>query len=180
MQVMVEPFDVAPVISAVTDTAVGLVQRNGNFFDVRCDDNVGVMYSDSTKLRQILLNLLSNASKFTQRGRITLEASRSADGETMTFVVRDTGPGMSADQVAQLFQAFTIIDAEATHRHGGTGLGLALSKKFCNMMGGDIEVQSTPGVGSAFIVRLPVAVPDITSGGFAAYARESVAESSVA
>ena len=174
MHIRVEGFEVADIVREVSDTARPLVTRGRNAFDVRCAPNAGRMRSDATKLRQILLNLLSNASKFTERGRITLDVSRSLDDQWLTFAVRDSGAGMTEDQVAQLFRAFTIIDPEATHRHGGTGLGLALSRRFCTLMGGNIEVESTPGAGSVFTVRVPADVSDVvTSGGFVAPSRPS-------
>ena len=120
------------------------------------------MRSDLTKVRQALFNLLSNASKFTQRGTITLRAGRenSNGGEWISFSVCDTGIGMSPEQTSKLFQAFTQADASTTRKYGGTGLGLAISRKFCQMMGGDIAVESALGQGSTFEVRLPSTVPE--------------------
>ena len=114
------------------------------------------MHADLTKVRQALFNLLSNAAKFTEAGMITLRATRADDA--MTFTVTDTGIGMSEEQQSRLFQAFSQAEADTSARFGGTGLGLALSREFCRMMGGDITVTSTPGVGSTFTIRLPVAV----------------------
>jgi signal transduction histidine kinase len=177
MHVRVEGFDVAAVVREVADTAQPLIARNHNVFDVQFASDVGRMRSDATKLRQVLLNLLSNASKFTEQGRIALVVSRSADDNWFTFSVRDSGAGMTAEQVAQLFRPFAIIDPESTHRHGGTGLGLALSRRLCTLMGGDVEVESAPGAGSIFTVRVPATVGDATtaSGAFVAAARPSMA-----
>jgi signal transduction histidine kinase len=120
------------------------------------------MYADQTRVRQVLLNLLSNAAKFTTNGKVTLKIRRQKDitanveDEKITFVVKDTGIGMSEPQLQQLFKPFTQGDASTTKRYGGTGLGLAITRHFCQMMGGDIYVQSESGVGSIFTVELPV------------------------
>ncbi|HEV2129832.1 MAG TPA: ATP-binding protein, partial [Longimicrobiaceae bacterium] len=116
---------------------------------------------DQTKVRQILFNLLSNASKFTEQGTITLSAEREADaqgGEWILFRVSDTGIGMTADQMAKLFQPFTQVDASTTRRYGGTGLGLTITRRFCEIMGGSIRAESQPGAGTTLTVRLPVEV----------------------
>jgi adenylate cyclase len=105
-------------------------------------------------LNQSLLNLVSNACKFTENGVITVEAARAGD-EGVDLSVRDTGIGISPEQLATLFQSFTQADASTTRKYGGTGLGLALSRKLCRMMGGDISVESTPGQGSTFRVHIP-------------------------
>ena len=165
MQVVVEPFDVVSIVREVAGTARPLASRNGNTLDVRCADDLGAMYSDQTKLRQILLNLLSNASKFTENGRLTLAVTRNVTGDFFLFEVSDTGRGMTPEQVSHLFEPFRVIDPEATRRHGGTGLGLALSRHFATAMGGDIEVRSQRQVGTMFVVRLPMEVPNLTSSG---------------
>jgi CheY-like chemotaxis protein len=115
------------------------------------------MREDVTKVRQVLLNLLSNAAKFTEKGAVSLEVAREQDvtGSWVVFRVRDTGIGMTPEQTGKLFQAFMQADGSTMRKYGGTGLGLALSRKFCVMMGGDINVESAPGKGSTFIVRLP-------------------------
>jgi len=164
MDLYLETFDAAAAVRAVADTVRPLVDKNGNALEVDCPDGLGTIHADLTKFRQALLNLLSNASKFTHGGVITLSASREpADPETGgegAFVVRvrDTGIGMSADQVARLFRPFTQADASTTRRYGGTGLGLTITRRFCQMMGGDVAVESTPGGGSTFTVRLPAVV----------------------
>ena len=109
------------------------------------------------RLRQIVLNLLSNACKFTKNGSVVLQASRlpEPDGDRFTIAVRDTGIGLTDDQVSKLFQEFSQADSTTTRKYGGTGLGLAISRRLCRLMGGDIEVESTPGTGSTFTVTLP-------------------------
>jgi hypothetical protein len=113
------------------------------------------MRSDQTRVRQVLLNLLSNACKFTREGTIRLEA-RSSDGdEWVEFEVRDSGIGMTEEQMGRLFEAFSQAEASTAAKYGGTGLGLAISRRFCRMLGGDIELASVPGEGTTFTVRLP-------------------------
>jgi signal transduction histidine kinase len=109
------------------------------------------------RLRQALLNLLSNANKFTERGTITVDARQGEENgrDWVTIAVADTGIGMTPEQIGRLFQEFSQADASTSRKYGGTGLGLAISKRFCQMMGGDITVQSEPGRGSTFIIRLP-------------------------
>jgi signal transduction histidine kinase/ActR/RegA family two-component response regulator len=157
MKLFLETFDVAGLVQDVVATAQPLVEKNGNRLEVRCAPDVAQIREDVTKVRQVLLNLLSNAAKFTENGTITLEVVREADvtGSWVVFRVRDTGIGMTPEQTAKLFQAFTQADGSTMRKYGGTGLGLALSRKFCVMMGGDINVESEAGRGSTFIVRLP-------------------------
>ncbi len=157
MKLFLETFEVASLIEEVVATARPLVEKNGNRLDVRCAEDVGQIREDVTKVRQVLLNLLSNAAKFTEKGIVSLQVSRESDvtGSWVVFRVRDTGIGMTPEQTAKLFQAFTQADGSTMRKYGGTGLGLALSRKFCVMMGGDINVESAPGKGSTFVVRLP-------------------------
>ncbi len=157
MKLFLETFDVANLIEEVVATATPLVEKNGNHLEVRCAEDVGQIREDVTKVRQVLLNLLSNAAKFTERGKVSLEVARESDvtGSWVVFRVRDSGIGMTPEQTAKLFQAFIQADGSTMRKYGGTGLGLALSRKFCVMMGGDINVESEPGKGSTFIVRLP-------------------------
>jgi CheY-like chemotaxis protein len=158
-----EPFDVAQVVREAASTATRVVEQQGNRLVVTCPEDIGTIVGDATKVRQILLNLLSNAGKFTQQGTVTLEAERGAldgRGDWVTFRIRDTGMGMTPEQQARLFQAFTQVDATPTRKHGGTGLGLALSRRFARLMGGDIDVESELGKGSVFTARLPVRVTD--------------------
>ncbi|HKB71354.1 MAG TPA: ATP-binding protein [Thermoanaerobaculia bacterium] len=157
MTLFVETFDIARLVEEVATTAAPLVEKKGNRFAVRCDPELGSLKGDVTKLKQILLNLLSNASKFAENGEISLEVARESDreGNWVTFRVRDTGIGMTPEQLGKVFQAFTQADAATTRKYGGTGLGLALSRRFCQMMGGDVTAESTYGQGATFTVRLP-------------------------
>ena len=157
MELYLETFDVAEIIRDVSATVQPLVQTKNNTLEVHCAADIGPMYADLTKVRQILFNLLSNASKFTERGLIALDVSRekSATGEQITFRVFDTGIGMTAEQMERLFQPFNQADASTTRKYGGTGLGLAIARRFCEMMGGEITVTSEPGQGTTFRVRLP-------------------------
>jgi signal transduction histidine kinase len=127
--------------------------KNRNALELRVDAGVRDLHADVTKVRQMLLNLLSNACKFTNDGSITLTAER--EDATLTFTVRDTGIGMTGEQMDRLFEAFTQADASTTSRYGGTGLGLAITKKFAHLMGGDVHVTSVAGEGSAFTIQLP-------------------------
>jgi signal transduction histidine kinase/CheY-like chemotaxis protein len=157
MKLFLETFDVANLVEEVMATATPLVEKNGNRLEVHCTEDVGQIREDVTKVRQVLLNLLSNAAKFTEKGIVSLEVARETDvtGSWVVFRIRDTGIGMTSEQTAKLFQAFTQADGSTMRKYGGTGLGLALSRKFCIMMGGDINVQSEAGKGSTFVVRLP-------------------------
>ena len=163
MELNTETFAVKPLIETVASTVAPLVARNGNALVVEVGDDAGEIEADGLRVRQILLNFLSNAAKFTDHGTITLSARRS--GREMVFAVRDTGIGMTAEQVGRLFQAFAQAEASTAAKYGGTGLGLAISKKFCEMMGGSVAVETTPGKGTTFSVRLPVGVTaDLGSG----------------
>jgi signal transduction histidine kinase len=157
MKLFLETFDVANLIEEVMATATPLVEKNGNRLEVHCAEDVGQIREDITKVRQVLLNLLSNAAKFTENGLVSLQVARESDvtGSWVVFRIRDTGIGMTPEQTAKLFQAFTQADGSTMRKYGGTGLGLALSRKFCVMMGGDINVESEAGKGSTFVVRLP-------------------------
>jgi signal transduction histidine kinase len=157
MKLFLETFDVPNLVEEVVATATPLVEKNGNRLEVHCAPDVGQIREDVTKVRQVLLNLLSNAAKFTEKGSVSLQVVRENDvtGSWVVFRVRDSGIGMTPEQTAKLFQAFTQADGSTMRKYGGTGLGLALSRKFCVMMGGDINVESEPGKGSTFIVRLP-------------------------
>jgi signal transduction histidine kinase/DNA-binding response OmpR family regulator len=161
MELHLESFPVQSMIDDVVATAHRLVAQNGNAFEVRADPELGDMTADLTKVRQILFNLLSNAAKFTDHGTVVLEVLRGpyVDGEpSFDFSVSDSGIGMSPEQKDRLFQTFYQGDSSTTRKYGGTGLGLAITRRFVQMMGGEIAVQSTVGVGSTFRVRLPVDV----------------------
>ncbi len=155
MELYLETFDIAKIINEVIATAQPLVAKKGNVLTLDCPPDIGPMHADATKLRQMLLNLLSNASKFTENGTITLKITRVPDEDAIDLAVIDTGIGMNAEQLSRLFQAFSQADASTTSKYGGTGLGLAISKQFAQMMNGDITVTSAPGVGSTFAIRLP-------------------------
>ena len=162
MELYIEPVEVRQLVDDVASTVLPLVEKNGNTLEVVCPPEVQSSNTDVTKLRQVLLNLLSNASKFTKEGKVTFSVAREkrGDREWVAFSVKDSGIGMNEAQISKLFQAFSQADASTTRKYGGTGLGLAISRKFCQMMGGDIEVQSAPGQGSTFSVHLPVDVVD--------------------
>ncbi|MBL9101492.1 MAG: PAS domain S-box protein [Myxococcales bacterium] len=166
MDIHLETFDVADMIDVVLGTVGPMIARNGNEISVACPPSIGFIHADLTKFRQILLNLLSNAAKFTDKGTIRVSVSRLLQGtqQYIQFVVADTGIGMTQGQVAQLFQAFSQGDTSTSRRYGGTGLGLAITKAFTDMLGGSIEVQSKLGSGTAFVVRLPFINPRDLSG----------------
>ena len=164
MDVLVEEFEVADLIEQVHSVIEPLIAKNANVLEVICAPDLGTMRSDQTKLRQSLLNLLSNAAKFTERGRITLAARRMADrdGDRLQFVVSDTGIGVTPEQLQGLFQAFSQARSSTSRDYGGTGLGLAITRHFCRMLGGDVTVESTPGEGSTFTLLLPAVCPAAT------------------
>jgi PAS domain S-box-containing protein len=166
MELHVEPFDAGELIEQVATTVRPLVEKNGNRLEVVGAGTIGPIRSDATRLRQVLLNLLSNAAKFTENGTIRLEAERrtppGGDREWVSFSVRDTGIGMTDEQLGRLFQAFSQAESSIAKRYGGTGLGLAISRHFCRLMGGDIYVDSQPGEGSTFTVRLPAQIEAAT------------------
>jgi len=151
-----EPVNLARLIDEVIGTAGQLAEKNKNRLIVEAQENVGSLTADSMRLKQILLNLLSNACKFTKEGEVALRVRKVADGrEWVELAVADSGIGMTADQQAKLFQDFTQADSLTARRYGGTGLGLAITRKLARMMGGDVTVTSEPGKGSVFAVRLP-------------------------
>jgi signal transduction histidine kinase/CheY-like chemotaxis protein len=161
MTIFLEDFRPADMIHDVVGTIQPLLEKNANRLDVRIADDLGAMRADLTKVRQTLFNLLSNASKFTEKGVITLSAERiptEHNGDRIRLRVADTGIGMTEEQLGRLFQAFTQADASTTRKYGGTGLGLVISRKFCQLMGGDITVESRHGVGTTFTVDLPAEV----------------------
>jgi PAS domain S-box-containing protein len=156
-----ETFDVEAIVRDVVTTIQPLAQKNANALEVHCPVGVGSMHADLTKVRQSLFNLLSNACKFTEGGTVRLEVERDGgDPTTLTFRVIDTGIGMTPEHLAKLFKPFSQVDTSATRRFGGSGLGLAITRHFCQAMGGDIAVESQPGVGSTFTIRLPAVVGD--------------------
>src|SRR5215475_3395552 len=151
-----ESVDLVPLIDEVIGTARQLAEQNKNRLVVECQESLGPLTVDPMRLRQILLNLLSNACKFTKEGEVTLRARKVPDGRSwIEFAVSDTGIGMTAEQQQKLFEEFSQADALTARRFGGTGLGLAITRKLARLMGGDVTVASEPGKGSIFTVRLP-------------------------
>lgn len=157
MELYLEDFELSPMLEDVVATIQPLVEKNQNTLVTEFPEDLGKMHSDITKIRQCLFNLISNASKFTHAGKITLSVSQvnQQDAKWLIFKVTDTGIGMTAEQQSKLFQAFAQADASTTRKYGGTGLGLAITRRFCQMMGGDIVVTSEIGVGSTFTITLP-------------------------
>ena len=161
MTLFLEEFEVAQLLEDVTATIQPLVDKNENRLVVDVSSRSGILKADETKVRQTLFNLLSNASKFTDKGTISLRASEKplANGVPgWEFQVADTGIGMSPEQMAKVFEEFTQADSSTTRKFGGTGLGLTISKKFCQLMGGDVAVESNQGQGTTFTVMLPAVV----------------------
>ena len=162
MDLFAEDIDVAAFVQDAAGTVDALIGRKSNSLVIDIGEGVGTMHTDATKLRQCLFNLLSNASKFTENGTVTLAAHREqgTDGAWITFEVSDTGIGMTPEQLAKLFQRFTQADETTTRKFGGTGLGLALSRAFAILLGGDIHVTSVEGQGTCFTLRIPALLPE--------------------
>lgn len=159
MELHPEDFEIASLVADVAETIRPAAHKNGNQVTMDCAPALGVMHADVTRVRQVLLNLVSNAAKFTHNGTITIVGLRHAvpGSETIVLQVRDSGIGMTAEQIGKLFRDFEQADGSTTRKYGGTGLGLSISRRFCRMMGGDIIVQSTLGRGSIFTIQLPCA-----------------------
>lgn len=162
MELYLESFEVAQLVKEVTAVIQPVVAKRNNTLEVVCDSQAGTMRADLTKVRQVLLNLLSNASKFTKGSFIRLTVTRAVTESSawLIFQVSDAGIGISPEHLDKLFQPFTQADASTTRQFGGTGLGLAITKKFCEMMGGTISVESALGQGTSFTVRLPAQVAE--------------------
>jgi signal transduction histidine kinase len=160
MEVYLERFAVPALVEEIGAVVRPLADRKGNTLVISCTPEVGEMRTDQTKVRQTLFNLLSNACKFTEGGTVSLGVRRergpARGADEIVFEVADTGIGISEEQMSRLFQDFSQADASTARKYGGTGLGLALSRRLCRMMGGDIAVRSAPGRGSTFTARLPV------------------------
>src|SRR5262249_48224513 len=154
MELHLETFPLVPVVEDVAKTIEPMATKNGNRLIIDCPTDLGTMHADQTRFRQSLLNLASNANKFTEKGSVTIAAHQEqANGrDWITLAVTDTGIGMTAEQMSRLFQEFSQASSTTTSKYGGTGLGLAISKRFCQMMGGDITVESEPGRGSTFTI----------------------------
>jgi signal transduction histidine kinase/CheY-like chemotaxis protein len=161
MDLTLESVAIGPVVEEVLGTARPLAEQNKNALELDCPDGISSVHADNMRLRQILLNLLSNACKFTKGGTVRLHVgpAQEAGQHWVDFAVSDTGIGMTEEQLGRLFQEFTQADASTTRQFGGTGLGLAISRRLCRLMGGDITVTSAPGEGSTFTVRLPAQAP---------------------
>ena len=170
LQLCVESFEVNTLIAEAGKTAQTLMQTNNNILEINCASSVDTMVGDRKRIKQILLNLLSNAAKFTAQGTITLSVVRETqhssdylgsepDSNWIIFRVTDTGIGMTPEQMEKIFKPFMQADEGTTKKYGGTGLGLAICKSFCETMGGDIAVNSKPGYGSTFTFYLPAKVP---------------------
>jgi signal transduction histidine kinase/DNA-binding response OmpR family regulator len=166
MEVYLEDADAKTFVSGVAAMIRPLIAKNNNRFVLVEDGDAGQMRVDVTKTRQSLLNLLSNASKFTKEGEVKLQVARRREGarDWLIFRVSDTGIGMTPEQMGKLFAAFTQADASTTRRFGGTGLGLAISRRFCRLMGGDITVESEVGKGSTFTMKVPADVGEASAG----------------
>ena len=160
MELHLESFALAPLIDGVIKTVEPLAAKNGNQVAVHCDAAIGTMHADQMRLRQALLNLMSNANKFTDRGTISIDARQGQENgrDWIKLAVTDTGIGMTPEQIGKLFQEFAQASSSTASKYGGTGLGLVISQRFCQMMGGDITVESEVGRGSTFTIRLPIIV----------------------
>jgi signal transduction histidine kinase/DNA-binding response OmpR family regulator len=161
MEAFAEDFEIDSMIDEVSATAQPLIGKNGNRLVIEREEQIGRAYQDLTKLRQSLLNLLSNAAKFTHEGTVTMRAAReSRDGvDWLTLAVRDSGIGIPADKLGQVFEEFGQAEESTTRDYGGTGLGLPIARRFCQLLGGDLSVESTPGSGSTFTIRVPAILP---------------------
>jgi signal transduction histidine kinase len=154
-------FKVSDLVEELVGVVQSIIKSEGNHFIIECNDDLGVMYADYRKTKQIVMNLLSNAVKFTTHGKIHLIVSREIypnHEDWLHFKVADTGIGIESEQLDKIFEAFTQVDNSSTRQFGGTGLGLAISKHFCQMMGGNISVETKLKAGSTFVVHLPAQV----------------------
>jgi two-component system, NtrC family, sensor kinase len=166
MELVLSSFALASLIADVVKTIEPLAAKNANKVAVHCAADIGTMHADQMRLRQALLNLMSNANKFTERGAISIDARQGQENsrDLVTIAVTDTGIGMTPEQMGKLFQEFSQASSTTASKYGGTGLGLAISRRFCQMMGGDITVESEPGRGSTFTIRLPKIVDALREG----------------
>src|SRR6516164_6616260 len=156
MDIFLEDVEIIPLLEEVRAIIVPLAEKNRNAVEYRLADNLGSMRTDRTRLKQCLLNILSNANKFTENGRVTLVAERIQNGRTaVRFAISDTGIGMTEEQLGRLFQAFSQAEITTSEKYGGTGLGLVITRNFCQLLGGDVTVASKPGEGSTFTITLP-------------------------
>jgi len=163
LELYLETFDIYKAIMDIVGTTDPLIKKNNNILKINCSEESGSMHADLTRVRQCMLNLISNAAKFTENGVITLDVSREGaeEGGWVILSVSDTGIGMTEEQLGRLFEAFSQAESTTAKKYGGTGLGLAISRRFCRMMGGDVTVTSAPGEGSTFTMRIPAKVVDL-------------------
>ncbi|BBK39829.1 hypothetical protein STAQ_49070 [Allostella sp. ATCC 35155] len=182
MDVHIEPIDLGFLVHEVETLIRPLAEKNGNRLELVCPDDIGRMTSDSQKIKQCLLNLAGNAAKFTSNGTIRIVVNRNVEDGIgiVRFSIEDTGIGMTEEQMGKLFRAFTQADSSTTKKYGGTGLGLAICKHFAAMLGGDITVASTVGVGTTFSMWLPDPAPGEVAPGPSAAAQALVREASIA
>jgi signal transduction histidine kinase len=181
MELHLDSFALRPLIDDIVKTIEPLAAKNSNQVAVHCDAAIGTLHADQMRLRQALLNLMSNANKFADHGTITIDARQGQEGSRgVTISVADTGIGMTTEQMGKLFQEFSQASSTTASKYGGTGLGLAISRRFCQMMGGDITVESEPGRGSTFTIRLPriVQVPKEAVAANAAHTGEAALNTS--
>lgn len=164
IDITVESFLVQDVIDTIVGTISPLITANENTLALDCDPNLGIMETDVTRLRQILYNFLSNAAKFTKNGTITLSAHRAPDTDRLNFSVSDTGIGMNEEQLERVFDPFIQGDSSTTRKYGGTGLGLTVNREFARLLGGEVDVKSTPGKGSTFTICLPSIISEPGQG----------------
>ena len=178
MDIYFEDFELSVLVEEIRSIVKPLIEKNSNVFEIVCAPDIGQMHSDRTKLKQNLLNLISNATKFTTHGTVnlTIEHDRTQANEPVTFRVRDSGIGMTPEQLAKLFAPFAQADASTTKRYGGTGLGLAITRHFCEILGGSINVDSTAGVGSVFTMVLPGKKPSAATVADAAGVAQALAD----
>jgi signal transduction histidine kinase len=156
MEIYVERVDLAKLVADVGESSAEMIHDKGNELVVECPPDIGMIEGDAVKLRQAILYLTSNAGKFTREGRVVLSARRA--GEWVDIAVKDTGAGISRENLVNLFQNFGEAEGATTSKYGGTGLGLALSQKLCRLMGGDVSVESELGKGSCFTIRVPARI----------------------
>jgi len=156
LEITEEDFDVEILIEEINSAAQPLMEKNNNIFTIKCANGIGMMYSDSMRIRQILLNILSNAAKFTFNGKVELNISKENKGDVIVFTIKDTGIGISDEYIESLFDEFTQEDSTTTRKYGGTGLGLSISKKLAKLLNGDITVESRKDIGTCFRLALPI------------------------
>src|SRR5262249_9044187 len=173
MELYIEDVDLASLFEEVQVIVAPLIQKNSNILELRLADDLGSIRTDRSKLKQSVLNVLSNGSKFRENGRLRVSAERfQADRPMVRIAISDTGIGMNEEQLGRLFEAFSQADASTTKKYGGTGLGLAITRHFCQLLRGDITVKSKPGEGSTFTITLPdlgtkpEQTADAVAGGF--------------